>query len=187
MRDILLIIPAYNEEQSIIETVTEIRRFNRKRKRKVDFIVIDDGSTDRTAELLRLFHIPCFHMESNRGIGGAVQQGYRYAKEKNYKYAVQFDGDGQHGIEYIYDVIAPIERGEADMVIGSRFAGLDFPSDSSEDRTGDKRPDKRLPCGGSFWYGCICKCLSRQISRTRILCETSASGKAGQGSPGENA
>ena len=44
MRDILLIIPAYNEEQSIIETVTEIRRFNRKRKRKVDFIVIDDGS-----------------------------------------------------------------------------------------------------------------------------------------------
>ena len=124
MRDILLIIPAYNEEQSIIETVTEIRRFNRKRKRKVDFIVIDDGSTDRTAELLRLFHIPCIHMESNRGIGGAVQQGYRYAKEKNYKYAVQFDGDGQHGIEYIYDVIAPIERGEADMVIGSRFAGL---------------------------------------------------------------
>ena len=87
MRDILLIIPAYNEEQSIVETVTAIRKFNRKRKRKVDFIVIDDGSTDRTAELLRLFHIPCIHMESNRGIGGAVQQGYRYAKEKNYKYA----------------------------------------------------------------------------------------------------
>ena len=110
MRDILLIIPAYNEEQSIVETVTAIRKFNRKRKRKVDFIVIDDGSTDRTAELLRLFHIPCIHMDSNRGIGGAVQQGYRYAKEKNYKYAVQFDGDGQHGIEYIYDVIAPIFR-----------------------------------------------------------------------------
>ena len=80
MRDILLIIPAYNEEQSIVETVTAIRKFNRKRKRKVDFIVIDDGSTDRTAELLRLFHIPCIHMELNRGIGGAVQQGYRYAK-----------------------------------------------------------------------------------------------------------
>ena len=106
MRDILLIIPAYNEEHSIVETVTKIKKFNRKRKRKVDFIVIDDGSTDRTAELLELFDIPCIHMESN------------------HKYAVQFDGDGQHGIEYIYDVIAPIESGEADMVIGSRFAGL---------------------------------------------------------------
>ncbi len=124
MKDILLIIPAYNEENSIVRTVVRIRKFNRKHERKVDFIVIDDGSTDNTPNLLKLHHIPFIRTESNEGIGSAVQHGYRYAEKHRYKYAVQFDGDGQHGIEYIYDLIAPIENGEADMVIGSRFAGL---------------------------------------------------------------
>lgn len=119
-----MIIPAYNEENSIVTTVSRIRKFNKTHKRKVDFIVIDDGSTDRTPLLLKNHRIPSIRLESNSGIGSAVKRGYRYACEKGYRYAVQFDGDGQHGIEYIYDVIGPIERGEADMVIGSRFVGL---------------------------------------------------------------
>lgn len=124
MRDILLIIPAYNEESSIVETVNRIRKFNRVRSRKVDYIVIDDGSTDRTSLLLKIHHIPHIRIESNSGIGGAVREGYKYAVRHGYRYVSQFDGDGQHGIEFIYDVIAPLESGEADMVIGSRFKGL---------------------------------------------------------------
>ncbi|MDO4804947.1 MAG: glycosyltransferase family 2 protein [Lachnospiraceae bacterium] len=124
MRDILLIIPAFNEESSIVRTVERVREFNRGQKRKVHYIVIDDGSTDRTPELLRRHRIPMIRISTNSGIGIAVQRGYKYAFAKGYRYAVQFDGDGQHGIEYIYDVIAPLERGEADMVIGSRYAGL---------------------------------------------------------------
>lgn len=124
MRDILLIIPAYNEESSIIRTVNRVRKFNRNQERKIQYIVIDDGSTDRTPLLLKQHRIPTIRIAKNSGIGRAVQLGYQHALKKGYRFAVQFDGDGQHGIEYIYDVIAPLEKGEADMVIGSRYAGL---------------------------------------------------------------
>ena len=109
MKDrILLIIPAYNEEENILDTYKEIRNFNKNNKVKYDVIVINDGSTDNTENILnenKIRHITLIH---NLGIGGAVQTGYKYAYENNYDIAVQFDGDGQHDVNYVYDIIKPI-------------------------------------------------------------------------------
>lgn len=114
---ILLIIPAYNEEESILKTCETIRKHNKK----LDYLVINDGSKDKTQEILeknKIIHINLVH---NLGIGGAVQTGYKYAYEHDYDIAIQFDGDGQHDVNYVEAICKPIIDGEADVVIGSRF------------------------------------------------------------------
>lgn len=114
---VLLIIPAYNEEANILKTCEQIKKHNKK----LDFIVINDGSKDKTGEIClknKLNHINLIH---NLGIGGAVQTGYKYALENDYDIAIQFDGDGQHDVAYVDDLIKPIIEGQADFVIGSRF------------------------------------------------------------------
>ena len=116
-KKVLLIIPAYNEEENILKTCNKIKKENKN----LDFIVINDGSKDRTLQILKennLLHINLVH---NLGIGGAVQTGYKYALENNYDIAVQFDGDGQHDVRYVEKLIKPILDGEADFTIGSRF------------------------------------------------------------------
>ncbi len=121
MKKILLIIPAYNEEKNILNTYKKIIEYNKINKTDYDVIVINDGSNDKTEEVCIKNNIPHISLICNLGIGGAVQTGYRYAYNNGYDIAVQFDGDGQHDIEYVKDVIAPIVIGQADMVIGSRF------------------------------------------------------------------
>lgn len=119
---VLLIIPAYNEEKNIIKTVNSIREYAKKyTENVVDYIVINDGSTDSTAKVCKENNIKCINLIQNLGIGGAVQTGYIYAQIKNYDIAVQFDGDGQHDIESLHKLITPILKGEADFVVGSRF------------------------------------------------------------------
>ena len=121
MKKILLIIPAYNEEKNILNTVNKIYDYNKKNKTNYDLVVINDGSVDLTEKILvdnNINHIKLIH---NLGIGGAVQTGYKYALENNYDIAIQFDGDGQHDINYVKNIIAPITNNEANMVIGSRF------------------------------------------------------------------
>ena len=86
-----------------------------------DCIVINDGSTDKTKKILEDNNIPHINLIHNLGIGGAVQTGYKYAFYNNYDIAVQFDGDGQHDVNYVKNIIDPILDGKADMVIGSRF------------------------------------------------------------------
>lgn len=118
---VLLIIPAYNEEESIEKTVKTIIDYNKKNKTSYDYIVINDGSKDSTESILvnnKFNHIRLIH---NLGIGGAVQTGYKYALENGYDIAIQYDGDGQHDVSYVKDIIKPIQAGNADMVIGSRF------------------------------------------------------------------
>ena len=113
---ILLIIPAYNEQDNILKVAKLI-----KTNKNLDYIIINDGSSDLTGYICdnnKLNHIDLIH---NLGIGGAVQTGYKYAYENNYDIAIQFDGDGQHDIKYIDDLIKPILEKKADMVIGSRF------------------------------------------------------------------
>ena len=117
MPNLLIIIPAYNEETSLPQTIQNIRTF----APTADYLVINDCSTDRTKELLQKTNTPYLDLPVNLGIGGGVQTGYRYAMEHNYNIAIQFDGDGQHDTAYIKDLIAPIESGQADVVIGSRF------------------------------------------------------------------
>ena len=118
---VLLIIPAYNEEENIINTVNEIYEYNKKNKTQYDVIVINDGSTDKTKELLELNNVPHINLIHNLGIGGAVQTGYKYALENNYDIAIQFDGDGQHDVRYVKTLCEPLIDKNASMVIGSRF------------------------------------------------------------------
>ena len=118
---VLLIIPAYNEEECILNTVKEIEKYNKNNNTNYDYVVINDGSTDNTEKVLvknKLNHITLIH---NLGIGGAVQTGYKYALENNYDIAIQFDGDGQHRVEYAKDLIELIEKDKYNLVIGSRY------------------------------------------------------------------
>lgn len=118
---VLIIIPAYNEEECILKTYKKIVDFNKKNKTNYDVIVINDGSKDNTEQILLDNNIPHIKLIHNLGIGGAVQTGYKYALENNYDIAVQFDGDGQHDINYVKTITNPIIKGECDMCIGSRF------------------------------------------------------------------
>lgn len=114
---VLVIIPAYNEQDSILKTVNKLI----EDAPWVDYIVINDCSLDNTLDILQTNHINHVALPVNLGIGGAVQCGYRYALENNYDIAIQLDGDGQHDSTYLKSLISPIENGEADIAIGSRF------------------------------------------------------------------
>lgn len=119
---ILMIIPAYNEEDNIEKTVNSVIDFSKKyTKHTIDYIVINDGSTDYTKEICETKHIKCINLIQNLGIGGAVQTGYIYAQVKGYDIAVQFDGDGQHDINSLDILLEPLLNQKADFVIGSRF------------------------------------------------------------------
>lgn len=118
---ILLIIPAYNEEDNILKVVHKIYHYNKENDTNYDIIVINDGSKDDTEKILCENNIKHINLINNLGIGGAVQTGYKYALENNYDIAVQFDGDGQHDINYVKNIIKPIMNNNANMVIGSRF------------------------------------------------------------------
>lgn len=117
-KKILIIIPAYNESENILKTVENIKKY---KKISLDYIVINDGSTDNTADILRENNINFIDLTFNLGIGAAVQTGYKYAYYNNYDIAIQFDGDGQHDINYVDRLIDPLIKNEADMVTGSRF------------------------------------------------------------------
>lgn len=121
MEKILIIIPAYNEEDNILKTYKNIEEYNKENNTKYDVIVINDGSKDKTGFILDENKIPHIDLICNLGIGGAVQTGYKYAYENNYDIAIQFDGDGQHDINYVKNIIKPIVDENVNMVIGSRF------------------------------------------------------------------
>ena len=112
-----IIIPAYNEEETIGKVITEVRRYGQG----VDIVVVSDASRDRTAQIARQYNVPVLDLPINLGIGGAMQTGFKYAYRNGYDTAMQLDGDGQHDPQYISQVLAPILKGKADMVIGSRF------------------------------------------------------------------
>lgn len=117
---VLIIIPAYNEELSIKNTVNKIVNFKKKSKYDIDYIVINDGSNDNTYKICIDNNLNTINLIHNLGIGGAVQTGYLYALYNNYDIAIQFDGDGQHDENYIDNMIEKIEKGN-EFVIGSRF------------------------------------------------------------------
>ena len=118
---VLLIIPSYNEEENVLNNYKRIIKHNEKYKTNYDVIIVNDGSKDKTEKLCKENNIPYISLVHNLGIGGAVQTGYKYAYEHGYDVAVQFDGDGQHDVRYVENIIKPIKDKKADMVIGSRF------------------------------------------------------------------
>lgn len=118
---VLLIIPAFNESLNIKSTVEKVLRFRHSGGYELEYLVINDGSTDETERICLENGIHCLTLVQNLGIGGAVQSGYLYAKNKGYDIAVQFDGDGQHDICSLDALLQPILKGDADFTIGSRF------------------------------------------------------------------
>lgn len=113
----LAIIPAYNESESIKNTVEDIMR----NAPEFDYIVINDCSTDNTAQILRDNNFNYISHPVNLGIGNTVQTGYIYAFRNNYDIAVQVDGDGQHDTKYLNEMAEYLIKNNLDMVIGSRF------------------------------------------------------------------
>lgn len=113
----LVIIPAYNEEKSILSTVQDVL----DHAPGFDYVVVNDCSRDHTRQVCREHHLNLLDLPINLGIGGAIQTGYRYALEHGYDMAVQFDGDGQHDARYLQPMADKLEAEGLDMVIGSRF------------------------------------------------------------------
>jgi len=115
--DTLAIVPAYNESECIEEVIGDLRRC----VPDCDIVVVDDRSTDDTADRVRACGAGLLKLPFNLGIGGAVQTGFRYARRCGYRYAFQFDGDGQHPADEVTSLLGPLRKDEADVVIGSRF------------------------------------------------------------------
>lgn len=118
---ILLIIPAYNEADGIMDVINKVETFRQSCGYVLDYVVINDGSTDNEEEVLLKNKINHIELVCNLGIGGAVQTGYMYALREGYDIAVQFDGDGQHDIYSLPSLIEPILANHADFTVGSRF------------------------------------------------------------------
>jgi glycosyltransferase involved in cell wall biosynthesis len=119
-RRLLVVVPALNEEQTVGATVAEIR----SRIPGADILVISDGSTDRTAQVARDSGAMVLELPINLGVGGAMRAGYRFAYRHAYDAAVQVDADGQHDPAQVHTLLDVMERDDADVVIGSRFAGV---------------------------------------------------------------
>ena len=118
---VLVIVPAWNEQGSIGQTVREIRSTNPH----VDILVIDDGSGDETSREAVAAGAEVCRLPFNLGVGGAMRTGYRFALRHGYDVAAQIDGDGQHDPRYLSALVARLD--DADIVIGARFAQADDP------------------------------------------------------------
>lgn len=114
-------VPAYNEEAAILNTVKELKSLHPE----IDVLVINDCSKDSTKTILKQNNINYLDLPINLGIGGGVQAGYLYALEHGYDVAVQMDGDGQHPANELGKIIEPIVKHDANIVIGSRFVTKD--------------------------------------------------------------
>lgn len=143
---IVAVVPAFDEEAAIAAVVAGIREFDPE----IDVVVVDDGSADGTADAAAAAGAIVVRLPFNLGIGAAVQTGFRYALEQDYDFAVRLDGDGQHDPTELPKLLEPLERGEADVVTGSRFRS-----------EGSYRPPlgRRL---GITWFAKLVSLLSRQ-------------------------
>ena len=144
----LAIVPAYNEADMVARVVRDIGR----EAPDFDVLVVDDGSTDRSAFEAQEAGATVLRHPYNLGIGGAMQSGYKYALRHDYDVAVQVDGDGQHKPEYIPELLEALRTrsGKADMVYGSRFRG---------------NPGYKVPLGrrvGNMVFSVVLSVLTRQ-------------------------
>ena len=145
MSKVLLIIPAYNEEESLRSLIEEIKTVCSG----MDYLVVNDCSSDDTERLLEELGANYITLPCNMGIGGAVQSGYRYAAQNGYDIAIQIDGDGQHDVRFVKDMVKLIEDKQADVVIGSRFIDKEGFQSSQARRIGIRILSMliRLMCG----------------------------------------
>jgi glycosyltransferase involved in cell wall biosynthesis len=118
-KKLLVVIPAYNEVESVGRVVEGIR----DRLPEADVLVVNDGSIDLTGEKARANGAIVLDLPFNLGIGGAMQAGYKYAYEKGYDIAVRVDGDGQHDPREIPKLLEALVKENLDVIVGSRFIG----------------------------------------------------------------
>jgi glycosyltransferase involved in cell wall biosynthesis len=116
---VIAVVPAHDEADAIGAVVAGILAL----QPRFDVVVVDDGSTDATAAIASEHGAAVVRLPFNLGIGAAVQTGFQYALAQGYELAVRLDGDGQHDPHELPKLLAPVERGEADIVTGSRFTG----------------------------------------------------------------
>jgi glycosyltransferase involved in cell wall biosynthesis len=119
--DTLVFLPAWNEEESLPAVLDELG----SGLPQADVLVVDDGSTDRTAEIARAQGAEVISFESNRGLPAGIAAGYQYALENDYAFCGRIDADGQHPVEELARLLDKVRSGECDVAIGSRFASGD--------------------------------------------------------------
>jgi glycosyltransferase involved in cell wall biosynthesis len=154
----IAIVPARDEAGAIGSVVAEILAFDPT----LDVVVIDDGSTDDTAALAAAAGAAVVRLPFNLGIGGAVQTGFMYALAGGYDLAVRLDGDGQHDPAELPKLIEPIRRGDADIVVGSRFAPA-----VQRDPAGDAyRPPLARRAGIRFFAGLVSVLVGQRLTDT---------------------
>lgn len=116
---LLILVPAWNEEEALGLVLDELATLELPH----DVVVIDDGSTDATAEVARTHGATVLSLPLNLGVGGAMRAGYRWAVRQGYQYSVQLDADGQHRPCEVSAIMRPVLQGELDLCVGSRFGG----------------------------------------------------------------
>ncbi len=116
MDKVLLVIPAYNEQDNIERVVNQLIQDYPE----YDYVIIDDASTDKTSKICKDNGYNVIRLPINTGLGVVVQTGFKYALRNHYDYVIQFDGDGQHDPQYIRDLIQKAKEGY-NIVFGSRF------------------------------------------------------------------
>jgi glycosyltransferase involved in cell wall biosynthesis len=114
----LIVVPAFNEEESIEAAVFELLEF----MPASNILIVDDGSRDKTFQISSNLGVSCIRLPFNLGVGGAVRAGFVFAVQNGFQAVIQYDADGQHDPKYIELLIHGLD--EADVVIGSRFAGV---------------------------------------------------------------
>lgn len=147
MKRLLIIIPAYNEAENIERVVDNLKN----NYSQYDYVVINDGSKDTTAQICREKGYNLVDLPINLGLAGAFQAGMKYAHRYGYDYAIQFDGDGQHNPEYIAEMMEKAEKDNLDVVIGSRFVN-------------EKRPHSMRMLGNMILDACIFLTTGKRIS-----------------------
>ncbi|WP_438939158.1 glycosyltransferase family 2 protein [Cellulomonas citrea] len=152
-RRVLVVVPAWNEEQTVGATVAEILAA----ATGADVVVVNDGSTDATSDVARSAGAAVLDLPINLGVGGAMRAGYRFALRHGYDIAIQVDADGQHDPAEIGTLLEAMDRQKVDIMIGARFAGV-----GDYDVHGPRRWTMRL----------LSSVLSR-VARTRLTDTTS--------------
>ncbi|RZJ89412.1 MAG: glycosyltransferase family 2 protein [Chryseobacterium sp.] len=121
MKNLLIIIPCFNEQAALPGLLQQLINLVLPKDYQMDIVVINDHSTDLTADVASKFPVTLLNLPVNLGIGGAVQCGLRYAMEYHYDLAVQMDGDGQHPPSELPKLLSCYQLTGANLVIGSRF------------------------------------------------------------------